>query len=1164
MAVLSEMPTPVKAGLFVAGGGSIIGGGAMLATGTGSPWLIIGLALVLCALVLVLYAAVLIFRRRKRAESFRDEMGASTRRSGAASDPNKIAEIDLLRRRFLEGVETYRREGYELYEMPWFLIMGEPGSGKSFALRKSSIGFLPGLQNELQGGGGTLTMDWWFTKEAVLLDTAGRFSMEDDQSTERQTSELAELLRLLRKHRRNCPVNGMILVIPAESLLGDTADAIDQKAKKLANTIHRVQRELDVRFPIIVWVTKCDMVPGFRAYFDSITHPERQHQMLGWSNPAELDEPFRAEQVSQHMSGMIEDLRDRRWSLLEEEKTHAQARRIEAVDSLYSFPENFSRIMSSLERYLELIFVGSRKPPFLRGIYFNSAITEGKEIDKQLAEAMGESLEEFKGRNPEGVFRRDKAFFIRDSLAKKLFVEKNLVTRASKAMSSLRRRQWFMGGAVTIAVIAMVVWAWFAHERLSQDILSQTQHWQFLEKNLKSQENLKLVSASSDGGGKYIYRGSRELPEVEGLRLAESFLDYYTNLADFAPREIRVSRIFDLFPTTRVIGAAERQRAWRIAFKIGILQPIISSTGEKLKRLDLWEAAPEEDAVLALLRWEGALSKGEQFPPAFLRVPGQPGAGFLGNMIRFLIATNVPSGHEKKLEELILNALTKDAAIGSLDKLQVVKFEESLNSNPPSGPVSKALNTFLDSANDTQRGIVEQVAKFEDLLRVLDPLKGNETSLLQACGSDQDLPVGQAGYYQMLAGSYKIYLGSYQDAASQYTTIPGLGEDGQLAPVLRETIKSGQEKIAQPFGRLLNGVIRLREAMPDFPFYARVIEKIQERLNTSVTTLSNSLSILATKLEPFDQDYLLRKDGVSRMATRFGFYRRALALFKTSTPDWTDKRNTNPLAVVAAQTTSFTNALETNRPPPSARITFDEQFVDHLKPLAGRATAYHTDFLARNFAAYCGDYLRANLAFPYVTGRAGALPLVKMNEIDDTLRTLSSRAGMFGDNVPALGAVVANLRVYLDISAVLTLETNGTRTARSLEIEVPYHDVGKSGKPLTPAQVFAGNIYRRMRVQGGESVDAAIPDTNKRLKVPLDASSFLVECNKEGSGDWFPILASANGPWAALRILLERAKPNEEEPDTYNLIMKAPDGTFFVLKLRIRLPRALGQWPRVI
>ena len=53
-----------------------------------------------------------------------------------------------------------------------------------------------------------------------------------------------------------------------------------------------LQESLDLRYPVYVVVTKCDLITGFREFFDAPGNESFEPQMLGWSNPDSLDHPF--------------------------------------------------------------------------------------------------------------------------------------------------------------------------------------------------------------------------------------------------------------------------------------------------------------------------------------------------------------------------------------------------------------------------------------------------------------------------------------------------------------------------------------------------------------------------------------------------------------------------------------------------------------------------------------------------------------------------------------------------------------------------------------------------------------------------------------------------------------------------------------------------------
>ncbi|MCA3804701.1 MAG: type VI secretion system membrane subunit TssM, partial [Burkholderia sp.] len=118
-----------------------------------------------------------------------------------ADDPAK-AQLDELRSRFDEAAtllkkvrfgqaDTVRRglprwfdrmSRQYLYQLPWYVFIGAPGSGKTTALVNSGLSFPLAEQfgrAAIRGVGGTRHCDWWFTNDAVLIDTAGRYTTHE-------------------------------------------------------------------------------------------------------------------------------------------------------------------------------------------------------------------------------------------------------------------------------------------------------------------------------------------------------------------------------------------------------------------------------------------------------------------------------------------------------------------------------------------------------------------------------------------------------------------------------------------------------------------------------------------------------------------------------------------------------------------------------------------------------------------------------------------------------------------------------------------------------------------------------------------------------------------------------------------------------------------------
>jgi type VI secretion system protein ImpL len=113
--------------------------------------------------------------------------------------------------------------GRMLYQLPWYVMIGPPGSGKTTALTQSGLHFPAGggaEGAEVRGVGGTRNCDWFFTSEAVLIDTAGRYTTQDSHAPVDRSGWQA-FLDLLKKHRPRQPINGVLVALSAADLLAD-------------------------------------------------------------------------------------------------------------------------------------------------------------------------------------------------------------------------------------------------------------------------------------------------------------------------------------------------------------------------------------------------------------------------------------------------------------------------------------------------------------------------------------------------------------------------------------------------------------------------------------------------------------------------------------------------------------------------------------------------------------------------------------------------------------------------------------------------------------------------------------------------------------------------------------------------------------------------------
>jgi hypothetical protein len=578
----------------------------------------------------ILILAILLFggyilwrtnRARRQRERFSSALEAQTAAAPKAiSDPNQRADLDRVRQKFQKGLQEFKSRGKNIYKLPWYVIIGESGSGKTEAIRHSGIDFPPGLQDELQGSGGTVNMDWWFTNRAIILDTAG--SMIFNQARAGEAPEWREFLRLLKRARPHCPINGLFLVLSVESFIRDSAETIKDKASHLAQQLDLIQRTLDVRFPVYLLVTKCDLLIGFREFFDSIDDPLLQHQMFGWSNPEPLDAHFRPDLVEQHLKSVAERLRRRRLALLRTGSSGAGrsgdtqqffasssqlgrgpagTRRLDEVDALFALPESVMRLVPRLRRYLETVFVAgewSAKPVFLRGMYFTSSMREGKALDEAIAFATGLPLDQL----PEDrSWEKNKAFFLRDLFIEKVFRESGLVTRATNTLKLLRQRQLAIFGSAVAGLLLLLVFASVAKAKLDASVKKEADLWKAAAVGWDRGVWLNGSIVTNKAQFKYAYAGANT---VKGTKYP--VVQFHQQLRDLVSKNLSGGWFFKPVSLVVLNVNKARREAARLLFEAGVLRPLVYNSREKMLTK---EPAPAEinrhrDAWWSLLQLE--------------------------------------------------------------------------------------------------------------------------------------------------------------------------------------------------------------------------------------------------------------------------------------------------------------------------------------------------------------------------------------------------------------------------------------------------------------------------------------------------------------------------------------------------------------------------------
>lgn len=316
-------------------------------------------------------------RRRERqleqgvAEGAADKAGQDAREEAAALGDRMSKALGLLKR-------ARRTRGY-LYEQPWYVIIGPPGAGKTTALLNSGLKFPLAAemgQGAVAGVGGTRLCDWWFTENAVLIDTAGRYTTQDSNSAIDRAG-WAAFLDLLRRTRPRQPLNGVIVAIALTDVAAGSAEDRTAHARAIRRRIKELEERLAIRIPVYALFTKADLLAGFSEFFDDLDR-DRRNQVWGATFPLAKSEPGVVAQFPDELRLLVERLNHRLFDRLQAEQSP------ERRGLIAGFPTQVGTLAQPLQAFLTEAFGGSRldPAPLLRGVYFSSGTQEGTPIDR--------------------------------------------------------------------------------------------------------------------------------------------------------------------------------------------------------------------------------------------------------------------------------------------------------------------------------------------------------------------------------------------------------------------------------------------------------------------------------------------------------------------------------------------------------------------------------------------------------------------------------------------------------------------------------------------------------------------------------------------------------------------------------------------------------------
>ncbi len=424
------------------------------------------------------------YKNKKQNNQVLAAMVASPEPSLSPDQQASIDELQTLKTRMQEALDILKKTrlggGFDrqfLYQLPWYVIIGPPGSGKTTLLKNSDLKFPLSDRygkDAIRGVGGTRNCDWWFADDAVLLDTAGRYTTQDSHESVDQAAWLG-FLDLLKKYRSRRPISGVIIAVSVSDLLQQNSEQQLQQATAIRKRVQELYDRFNIRFPIYLLFTKCDLLAGFMEFFDDLDHDQRS-QVWGMTFP--LDEQGKQntlELFNSEFALLQQHLQRQLLYKLERERS------AERRNQIYTFPQQFSSLHGLIRPFLEEVFQTSRyaHPTMFRGVYFTSATQEGSPIDR----IMGALANSFGLDNQlqNAAAGQGKSFFINRLLRAVIFAESGL---AGANLKLERKRFWLQRGAfvgvAAVAILMAAVWttSYMRNQAFIEDVSAKTRNLQ--------------------------------------------------------------------------------------------------------------------------------------------------------------------------------------------------------------------------------------------------------------------------------------------------------------------------------------------------------------------------------------------------------------------------------------------------------------------------------------------------------------------------------------------------------------------------------------------------------------------------------------------------------------------------------------------------------------
>ncbi|EYF04688.1 type VI secretion system protein [Chondromyces apiculatus] len=255
-----------------------------------------------------------------------------------------------------------RTHGKDPYAAPWYLVIGDPGSGRSTAVQRMDLTWE--IQGPLPIGFNQAQCTYWLAREALFIEPGP--SVLGPQRNPQAITALCQDLKLARPREA---MDGILLVLNIADLIDLDDQRLDEYGSRIRGYLVEVGKALQEDVPVYVVLTRYDTLWGFAEVFQ--WGPDRvREEPWGFVLPFDLDSQDAVPRIREELEALnarFEAFCMHR--LLSEDPPEQRTRAFQHLAEVRSLKERLSQLFEVLFRANSY-----ERAPWARAVIIGSAV----------------------------------------------------------------------------------------------------------------------------------------------------------------------------------------------------------------------------------------------------------------------------------------------------------------------------------------------------------------------------------------------------------------------------------------------------------------------------------------------------------------------------------------------------------------------------------------------------------------------------------------------------------------------------------------------------------------------------------------------------------------------------------------------------------------------